>query len=86
MTQRGRGGGGGDMSSPSVTNPGSAPGQGKTGIVQKLVTGEDRVVRGAQVKVITKGKATQISRPVQHLYPLEIKCKTDFGPSVKVNQ
>lgn len=39
----------------------------KTGIVQKLVTDKDKVIRGAQVRVTTKGRPTPISKPVQHL-------------------
>ena len=43
------------------------------GVVENLVRGSDNVVRGAKVRVVTKGKPTHLSRPVQKLYPLEIK-------------
>ena len=43
------------------------------GVVESLVTGRDSIVRGAQVRVITKGKPVHLSRPVQKLYPLEIR-------------
>jgi len=50
-------------------------GEWKWGIVDSLVTGKDGIVRGAQVRVITKGKPAHLSRPVQKLYPLEIRSK-----------
>ena len=65
-----------------VYEEGKKRGQWKTGIVQTLISGRDKVVRGALVRVITKGKPIQLSRPIQHLYPLEIKCNTDFSKSV----
>ena len=37
--------------------------------------GKDSIVRGAKVRVVTKGKQTHLSRPVQKLYSLEIKSK-----------
>ena len=46
----------------------------KTGIVEKLISGRDKVIRGATVRVPSRGKPTLVSRPIQHLYPLEIKC------------
>ena len=36
-------------------------------------TGRDNVVRGATVRVVTKGKPILLSRPVQKLYPLEFR-------------
>ena len=48
-------------------------GEWRVGIVENLVRGSDNVVRGAKVRVVTKGKPTHLSRPVQKLYPLEIK-------------
>ena len=63
----------------TVFEEGKKRGQWKTGIVEGLVIGKDKVVRGARVRVITKGKPTSISRPVQHLYPLEIRCNADFS-------
>ena len=43
------------------------------GVVERLVTGRDNVVRGATVRVVTKGKPIRLSRPVQKLYPLEFR-------------
>ena len=43
------------------------------GVVENLVSRSDNVVRGTKVTVVTKGKPTHLSRPVQKLYPSEIK-------------
>ena len=43
------------------------------GVVERLVTGRDNVVRGPTVRVVTKGKPIRLSRPVQKLYPLEFR-------------
>ncbi|XP_067025655.1 uncharacterized protein [Acropora muricata] len=50
-------------------------GEWKLGVVESLVAGKDGIVRGAQVRVITKGKPVHLSRPVQKVYPLEIRSK-----------
>ena len=50
-------------------------GEWKIGVVESLVKGRDSIVRGAKVRVVTKGKPTHLSRPVQKLYPLEIRSK-----------
>ena len=43
-------------------------------VVESLIKGKDNdVVRGANVKVIAKGKPVRISSPVQKLYPIEVK-------------
>ena len=46
----------------------------KIAVVESLIKGTDNVVRGAKVRVIFKGRPMRISRPVQKLYPLEVKC------------
>ena len=48
-------------------------GEWKMGVVEGLVIGRDGIVRGATVRVITKGKPVRLSRPVQRLYPLEFR-------------
>ena len=49
-------------------------GEKKMGVVERLVTGpRDNVVRGAIVRVISKGKPIRLSKPVQNLYPLEFR-------------
>ena len=52
-------------------------GSWKTAIVEELIKGKDNVVRGAKIRVITKGKPIRMSRPIQKLYPLEIRCETE---------
>ena len=48
------------------------------GVVENLVTGRDRVVRGVNVRVtVTKGKPVHLSRPVQKLYPLEVRSERE---------
>ena len=44
----------------------------KLGIVEELITGRDRVVRGAKLRA---GRS-YLERPVQHLYPMELSCDT----------
>ena len=46
----------------------------KLGRINKLVTGKDGVIRGAEVKTTTeKGAIGMVSRPIQKLYPLEVR-------------
>ena len=52
-------------------------GEWKIGVVESLVKGKDNIVRGGKVRVATKGKLTHLSRPVQKLYPLEIRSKRE---------
>ena len=40
--------------------------------VEELVVGKDEVVRGAKLKVFSKGKPVYLSRPIQRLYPVEV--------------
>ena len=46
----------------------------KMGKVLECIVGKDGVVRGAKLKLITKGKPVIVSRAVQKLYPLEVSC------------
>lgn len=48
----------------------------KLAVVERLIVGKDNVVRGALVRLIVKGKPRYLSRPVQRLYPLEVKSKS----------
>lgn len=45
-------------------------------VVESLIVGKDKEVRRAIVRVITKGKAVHLSRPVQKLLPIEIRTET----------
>ena len=45
-------------------------------VVESLIVGKDKEVRGENVRVITTGKAVHLSRPVQKLFPIEIRTGT----------
>ena len=45
-------------------------------VVESLIVGKDKEVRGANVRVITTGKAVHLSRSVQKLFPIEIRTGT----------
>ena len=47
----------------------------KMAVVESLILGKDEQVRGANVRVITKGKIVRLSRPVQKLYPIEVSAE-----------
>ena len=51
---------------------GKKRGDWKTSIVTETIPGNDGVLRGCRVSVLTSGKRNIISRPVQHLYPMEV--------------
>ena len=57
----------------------------KIGKVEEVIRGRDGVVRGAKVKVMTKGKLVLLNRPVQKLYPLEVRTET-LKPPVGAEQ
>ena len=47
--------------------------QWKMGLVKKFIQGKDGVVRRAKVRISSKGKEETLNRPLQRLFPLEIK-------------
>ena len=51
------------------------------GIIVKLITGRDGVVRAAKLRA---GKSF-LERPVQHLYPLELSCDMQDGSTLALN-
>ena len=57
----------------------------KMGVVEKLVVGKDGRVRGAKIKLITKGKPVYIDRPIEKLYPLEGKAQIARNSQVSEN-
>ena len=53
----------------------------RMGVVEKLYEGRDGFIRGCQVRRITKtGRVSHLDRPVNKLYPLEVRSK-DFSNS-----
>ena len=44
----------------------------KLGTVQELIHGRDNLVRAAVVRLVSEGRMTEIKRPVQKLYPVEV--------------
>eukprot|EP00794_Sanderia_malayensis_P006668 gene6668-biopygen5443 len=53
----------------------------KIGKVIEIIKGADDVIRGATLKTVTKGNIYEIDRPVQHLYPLELKVEQEAKSS-----
>ena len=53
-------------------------GMWKIGIIEEVITGRDKQIRGAKVRKITKGKPEYVNRPLQKLIPLEIVRKDDM--------
>ena len=47
----------------------------KVGVIEKVIKGRDGKVRGACVRLIARGKPVYIDRPVQKLYPLEVRAE-----------
>ena len=53
-------------------------------VVESLITGKDSIVRGANIRVIAKGKPVRISRPVQKLYPIEVQSTFEERNQVRI--
>ena len=47
--------------------------QWKMGQIENLIHGKDGVIRGAKVRTCSKGKKDYLNRPLQKLFPLELK-------------
>ena len=52
---------------------GKKRGQWKTGAVKELIVGKDKIVRGAKLCIMKKGRKQILSRPCVHLYPVEMR-------------
>ena len=48
----------------------------KLGMILTIIRGKDGVERGATLKTTTGGRTYEIDRPVQHLYPLELRTES----------
>ena len=72
----------------TVYDEGHPRGLWRLGKVESLVRGSDGVVRGVHVRVTSKqGYIKTLRRPLQHIYPLEIRCEpTDDGNVVENEQ
>jgi len=51
----------------------------KVGRVRDVILGSDGNVRGARIRVVTNGKPSIMSRPIQKLYPFEVQTEGE-GP------
>ena len=56
-----------------VYEQGKKRGEWKTGVVKELIEGKDKIVRGAKVCVMKKGRKQVLCRPCVHLYPVEMR-------------
>ena len=58
----------------------------KMAVIEELIHGRDNKVRGANVRVVTKGKALRLSRPLQKLYPIEVRESSTDVPRSRERQ
>ena len=59
----------------TVYGEGEKRGNWKVAIVEELIVGRDKEIRGAKVKVAGKGRPVYLKRPIQKLYPLEVQAQ-----------
>lgn len=60
----------------TVYDEGHPRGLWRLGRIESLVYGADGVVRGVFVRVMSKkGRPESLRRPLQHIYPLEVRCE-----------
>ncbi len=48
----------------------------KLGRVIRIIEGKDGIIRGVTLKTTTKGNTYEIDRPIQKLYPMELKAES----------
>ena len=48
----------------------------KLAVVEELIVGKDKEVRGAKVRVVGKGKPLCLNRPIKKLFPLEVQARS----------
>ena len=61
-----------------VRTEGQPRGFWKVAKVERTIAGQDGVARGAVVRVAgRRGRTHTLSRPIQHLFPLEINCQVE---------
>ena len=69
-----------------VDGEGTKRGSWKIAIVEELVSGKDNEVRGARVRVMTKGRPVHLYRPVQKLYLLEVRATEPIAQKKRLNK
>lgn len=53
----------------------------KTGVIEQLIVGNDKEVRGVKLRSLTNsGGTSYLQRPIQKVYPLEVTCTTVEEP------
>ncbi|XP_046862763.1 uncharacterized protein LOC124456335 [Xenia sp. Carnegie-2017] len=72
-----------DFAGPLYVKQRQGKGEWKTGVIQELICGKDKVVRGARVCVMTNGRRQVLNRAIQHLYPVEVKDESKVEGVVK---
>ena len=58
----------------------------KMAVIEELVHRRDNKVRGANVRVVTKGKTLCLSRPLQKLHPIEVRESSTDVPRSRERQ
>lgn len=65
----------------TIYDEGHPRGLWRLGKVEELIRGADGLVRGAQMKVVSKnGSPRLLRRPLQHIYPLEVRSDNEETP------
>ena len=59
----------------TVYGEGEKRGSWKVVILEELIVGRDKEVRGAKVKVAGKGKPVYLKRPIKKIYSLEVQAR-----------
>ena len=70
----------------TVYDEGHPRGLWRLGRIEELILGADGKIRGVRVKVVSKGGQVKIiQRPIQHIYPLEVRSRST-GEEVRVEE
>ena len=70
----------------TVYDEGHPRGLWRLGRIEELIASADGKIRGVRVKVVSKeGQVKIIQRPIQHIYPLEVRSRST-GEEVRVEE
>ena len=70
----------------TVYDEGHPGGLWQLGKVDSLIRGADGAIRGVRVRVTSpKGQPKILNRPLQHIYPLEVRCEPIEGETGATN-